>query len=240
MKILALDTSSVVATVAVMADEKLVGEYSLNHKMTHSQRLIPMIEELMTGCELKPKDIDIFATSLGPGSFTGLRIGAATIKAMAQALEKPVVGIPTLEALAYNLPYSGISVCPIIDAQKNLVYTAQYTWQGSSFFENQKQEVTEIEELLKRLGDLKERVIFLGDAVDKHRELIEAELKELAIILPAALRMPKASSVALLARERYRRGEVGEAAQLIPIYMRKSQAENQYEERLKAMGDGGK
>ncbi len=240
MKILALDTSSVVATVAVMEDDKLVGEYTLNHKMTHSQRLIPMIEELMKNCELKPKDIDIFATSLGPGSFTGLRIGAATIKAMAQALGRPVVGIPTLEALAYNLPFSGEAVCPIIDAQKNLVYTARYIWQGNGFVETHLQEVAEIDKLLERLGSLKERVIFLGDAIEKYRGLIEAELKQLAIIPPAAVRMPKASSVALLAWERSRRGEVEEASHLVPIYMRKSQAENQYEERLKAMGDGGK
>lgn len=240
MKILALDTSSVVATVAVLEDEKLVGEYTLNHKLTHSQKLIPMIEELMKSCELKPKDIDIFVVSLGPGSFTGLRIGAATIKAMAQALGKPVVGIPTLEALANNLLYSGELICPIIDAQKNLVYSAVYSWQHSEFVELHKQEVYEIEELIKHLQGLGKKIIFVGDAVEKHREEILSGLGEYAIIPPMAVRMPKAASIGLLALKKAKAGEIKGAGDLVPIYMRKSQAENQYEDKLRAMVDGGK
>ncbi|NLD50830.1 MAG: tRNA (adenosine(37)-N6)-threonylcarbamoyltransferase complex dimerization subunit type 1 TsaB, partial [Clostridiaceae bacterium] len=96
MKILALDTSTIAATVAVIEDEKLLGEFLLNHKKTHSQKLLPMIKEIMEELELKPEDVDVFAASTGPGSFTGLRIGVTTIKAMAYALDKPVVGVPTL------------------------------------------------------------------------------------------------------------------------------------------------
>ena len=240
MKILALDTSSVVATVAVLEDEKLVGEYTLNHKLTHSQKLIPMIEELMKNCEIKPKDIDIFAVSLGPGSFTGLRIGAATIKAMAQALGKPVVGIPTLEALANNIQYSGELICPIIDAQKNLVYSAVYSWGQSECVEENQQEVYEIEGLIKHLQGLSRKIIFVGDAVDKYRDDITSGLGDYAIIPPMAMRMPKAASVALLALKKAKAGEIKGAGDLVPIYMRKSQAENQYEEKLKAMVDGGK
>ena len=240
MKILALDTSSVVATVAVLDDEKLIGEYIINHKMTHSQRLMPMIEELLKNCEIMPDEIDVYAVSLGPGSFTGLRIGAATIKAMAQALAKPVVGIPTLEGLAYNLPFSGELICPLIDAQKNLVYSALYSWQGNRLIELMKQDVYEIETLLKILKHQNKRIIFLGDAIEKHISDIKESLGEWVVIPPVAVRMPRASSIAELAMEKAKRGELQAAGDIVPIYMRKSQAENQYEEKLKALGDGGK
>ena len=106
MKVLAVDTSSVVATCAVLDEEKVLGEYSLNQEMTHSEKIIPMIKELMDSINLKPKDIDVFAGAVGPGSFTGLRIGIATIKGLAHVFDKPVVGVSTLEALAYNIPFS--------------------------------------------------------------------------------------------------------------------------------------
>lgn len=240
MKILALDTSSITATVAVLEEERLVGEYILNHKLTHSQKLIPMMEELLKSCEIKPEDIDVFAVSLGPGSFTGLRIGTTTIKAMAQALSKPVVGISTLEGLAYNLPFSSEYICPMIDAQKNLVYSALYFWQDNKLQEAIVQEVFEIEKLLEELKQLGKKVIFIGDAVEKHKEGIIASLGEFAIFPPAYVRMPRASSIAALAVEKLKMGEEKDAADIIPIYMRKSQAENQYEERQRAIGDGGK
>lgn len=240
MRILALDTSSITATVAVLEEERLVGEYILNHKLTHSQKLIPMMEELLKSCELKPDDIDVFAVSLGPGSFTGLRIGTTTIKAMAQALSKPVVGISTLEGLAYNLPFCSEYICPMIDAQKNLVYSALYFWQNNKIEEAIKQEVFEIEGLVEELKQLDKRVIFIGDAVDKHKEFLIISLGEKAIFPPVPVRMPKASSIATLALEKIKMGEGKEAAEIIPIYMRKSQAENQYEERQRQMGDGGK
>jgi tRNA threonylcarbamoyladenosine biosynthesis protein TsaB len=238
MKILALDTSSITATVAVLEGEKLLGEYILNHKLTHSQKLIPMVEELLRSCELKPSDIDVFAVSLGPGSFTGLRIGATTIKAMAQALSKPVVGIPTLEGLAYNLPFSSEYICPMIDAQKNMVYSALYFWSGSKLQVAIPQEVFSIEKLLGELMQLGKRVIFIGDAVEKHKEALAASLGELAIFPPAFVRMPRAASVAALAAEKLKMGEAKAAGDILPIYMRKSQAESQYEERRRAKGRG--
>ncbi|SDJ93571.1 tRNA (adenosine(37)-N6)-threonylcarbamoyltransferase complex dimerization subunit type 1 TsaB [Natronincola ferrireducens] len=232
MKMLALDTSSIVATVAILDEDKLVGEYILNHKKTHSQKLMPMIEDILKSCELTPKDIDVFAVALGPGSFTGLRIGLATIKAMAQALEKPVIGVSTLEALTYNLPYAKELVCPILDAQRDLVYTGLYQWQQGEFIKVMEEEVVTIEALLENLKTRGEKVIFLGDALEKFRGVILQELKENAIIPPAIVRMPRASSVAELASRRRRAGNLQKASEVLPIYMRKSQAENQWEERM--------
>ena len=104
MKVLAVDTSSMVAAAAVLENDRLLGEYILNHKKTHSQKLMPMIERLMKDLELNPRDIDVYAASVGPGSFTGLRVVVTTIKSIAYAAEKPVVSVPTLDALAYNIP----------------------------------------------------------------------------------------------------------------------------------------
>ena len=128
MRVLAIDTSSNVATVAVMEDELLLGEYILNHKKTHSQKIMTMIEQILSELELNVQDIDIFAAAIGPGSFTGLRIGVATVKALAHATGKPVVSVGTLEALAYNVPYAEHIIVPIMDARRDNVFTASYIW----------------------------------------------------------------------------------------------------------------
>ena len=128
MRVLAIDTSSNVATVAVMEDELLLGEYILNHKKTHSQKIMTMIEQILSELELTVRDIDIFAAAIGPGSFTGLRIGVATVKALAHATGKPVVSVGTLEALAYNVPYAEHIIVPIMDARRDNVFTASYIW----------------------------------------------------------------------------------------------------------------
>ena len=129
MKVLAIDTSSVVATCAVLEDKKVLGEYSLNQDMTHSERLVPMIKEVMDSLKFKIKDIDLFASAIGPGSFTGLRIGVSTINSFAHVVDKPVIGVSTLEALAFNLPNNEI-VVPMIDARRNRVYTGIYKWKN--------------------------------------------------------------------------------------------------------------
>ena len=169
MKLLALDTSSMTATVALFDDNKLIGEYTLNHKRSHSQKLMPMIEEIIKSCDLTPKEIDAFAVSLGPGSFTGLRIGIATVTAMAQALDKMVVGVPTLEALAFNLFNSEGLVCPIIDAQRDLVYTGVYQWMDGNMMEVVKQQVLHIDELI---SILKEEDKYVEERHHKHITLL--------------------------------------------------------------------
>jgi tRNA threonylcarbamoyladenosine biosynthesis protein TsaB len=131
MRILAVDTSSNVASAAIVDDNKLVCECVLNNKLTHSQTLMPMIDEVFKKSELAPQDIDMFAVSSGPGSFTGLRIGVTTIKGLAHATDKPVCGVNTLEALAYNLPFCPYIIAPIMDARREQVYNAFYKWEDS-------------------------------------------------------------------------------------------------------------
>lgn len=233
MRLLALDTSSSVATVAVMEDEKLIVETIINYKKTHSEKLMPLIEEVLGHCDLKPKDIDLFAASLGPGSFTGLRIGITTIKAMAQALDKPVVGVSALEGLAYNLAFAKGLICPIIDAQRETVYTALYKWEKTGLEEVMEQRVMPVEELINHLHNIDETIIFIGDAVDKFRDQLQANLLEKSYFPSNNFIIPRASSIAELARKKALRKEIAQASEVIPIYMRKSQAENQYEERMK-------
>lgn len=230
MKILALDTSSVTATVALLDNDKLMGEYTLNHKKTHSQKLMPMIEELLNSCNVTPKEIDVFAVSLGPGSFTGLRIGIATITAMAQALDKMVVGVPTLEALAYNLFNSGGLICPIIDAQRDLVYTGLYQWIEGNMVEIMEQQVINIDGLINILKEKKEKIFFVGDALEKFNENLKDGLGEQFSVPPSKFLIPSASSVAEVAKIKIEKGIIGDIA---PIYMRKSEAEVQYEKRMK-------
>jgi len=230
MKLLALDTSSMTATVALLDDDKLIGEYTLNHKKSHSQKLIPMIDELIKSCDLTPKDIDVFAVSLGPGSFTGLRIGIATITAMAQALDKTVVGVPTLEALAFNLFNCEGLICPIIDAQRDSVYTGVYQCMDGNMVEVVEPQMIHIDDLISILKEEDEKVFFVGDALEKFYDILKERLREQFNVPPKRFLIPSASSVGEVARIKLKQGITSD---IIPIYMRKSAAEVQYDERMK-------
>ena len=230
MKLLALDTSSITATVALLDDDKLIGEYTLNHKKNHSQKLMPMIEELLNSCSTKPKEIDVFAVSLGPGSFTGLRIGIATMAAMAQALDKEVVGVSTLEALAYNLFNIKGLICPIIDAQRDLVYTALYRWIDGNMVEIMKQQVINIDGLIDILEGKSEKIFFIGDALEKFDRDLKAGLAQQFAVPPSKFLIPSAFSVAEVAKIKIKENITMD---IVPIYMRKSEAEVQYEKRMK-------
>ena len=164
MKILGIESSSLVASVAVVTDDVLTAEYTVNFKKTHSQTLLPMIDEIAGMLELDLHTIDAIAAAGGPGSFTGLRIGTATAKGLGLALKKPLIHIPTLEAMAYNLWGTDRLVCPIMDARRNQVYTGLY--HVSRELETVKEQCPmSVEELVSGLNDRMEPVIFLGDGV---------------------------------------------------------------------------
>ncbi|MFW5648615.1 MAG: tRNA (adenosine(37)-N6)-threonylcarbamoyltransferase complex dimerization subunit type 1 TsaB [Candidatus Alkaliphilus sp. MAG34] len=230
MKLLAIDTSSLTATTALLDGDKLIGEYTLNHKKNHSQKLMPMIKELLDSCDTKPKEIDVFAVSLGPGSFTGLRIGIATMAAMAQALDKIVVGVSTLETLAHSLFNIQGLTCPIIDAQRDLVYTALYQWIDGNMMEIMEQQVVSIDELINILKEKPEKIFFTGDALDKFNSNLRDSLGHRFAVPPPRFLIPSASSVAELAKIKI---EKGIKTNIVPIYMRKSEAEVQYEKRMR-------
>lgn len=232
MKVLAVDTSANVATAAVAEDNILLGEYILNHKKTHSQKIMVMIEELLSDLELSVRDIDLFAVANGPGSFTGLRIGVATMKALAHSVNKPIVGISSLAGMAYNLPYAEHIIVPVMDARKNRVYTASYIW-DEGFKELTQPEATTIEECVEGCGEFLD-TIFVGDGAVVHKEYIKEKLGEHAVFAPPAALMQRASSIAALAIEKAKKGEVSNYIELKPVYLRKSQAERELEEKEKA------
>ncbi|NTV89548.1 MAG: tRNA (adenosine(37)-N6)-threonylcarbamoyltransferase complex dimerization subunit type 1 TsaB [Clostridiales bacterium] len=226
MKVLAVDTSSTVAAVAVMEDGVLRGEYSLNNGLTHSQRLMPMVEELLSSLGLKPGDIDIYAASSGPGSFTGLRIGITTIKAMAYAGNKPVVSVPTLDALACGLPFFNGLVCPIMDARNRQVFTALYKPERISGYLG----IT-VEELVALILEKNMDVVFTGDAVSIHRKYLTEALGARCHFAPPALMLHRAAAVAQLAAELAAEGKTESCYDLEPFYLRKPQAEREYDKK---------
>ena len=239
MKILAFDTSTTVAAVAVCEDDKLLGEYILNHEKKHSEKLLPLTNALFKDLGLSPDEFDIYAASTGPGSFTGLRIGIATVKSMAYAAEKPVAGVPTLDVLSFNAAaYDGL-ICPMLDARNNQVYTALYKAEKgriSNITEYMGVEVGSIVEKVKELG---QRAVFVGEAAVMHRELISQALGEAAEFLPGNLNLPRASSVAHLAYLQWEEGKLQNCYDLVPFYLRKSQAERELERKKQEAQDLG-
>ena len=231
MRILAVDTSSSVAAVAVLDGSKLAGEYLLDHKKNHSQKFMPMIDEILKSLELKPADIDVFAAGIGPGSFTGLRIGVTTIKAMAVAAKKPVVSIPTLDSLAYNLYPFAEFVCPIMDARNNQVYTAVYKQDESGQTKLTEYLGIPVSELVELIKGKNIKAAFLGDAAPMHHDYLKKELGDNCSFAPAGLMTQKASSVAQLAMLRAAKGELESCFDMVPFYLRKSQAEREYDKK---------
>ena len=232
MKILAIDTSTNVASVAVVEEGRLLGEYTVNNKKkTHSQKLMVMVDTLLNDIETDISEIDVFAAAVGPGSFTGLRIGVATVKALAHACKKPVVGVSTLEALAYNVPFCEHIIVPVMDAGKNRVYAASYIWDEGFRVLGEPEAIT-IEECIESCGDLLDTV-FVGDGAIVHKEYIEKQLEERAFFAPANANEQRAASLACCAYEKYKNGEVLEYNELNPVYLKKSQAERELEERNK-------
>lgn len=231
MKILALDSSSNVASVAVMDGSTLIGEYSTNHKKTHSQTLMPMVEDLLQAVEMDVADIDLFAVSNGPGSFTGLRIGLATAKGLAHACEKPLLGVSTLEAMAYNLPHCAGLVVPILDARRDQVYTAVYAWRGGALHTHTAPCAVSITELLEILQQTGREAVFLGDGVARFGAQIQDTLGPLARFAPGSVALQRASSVAVAAYASYQQSGARTCYTVAPVYLRKSQAEREYEEK---------
>ena len=241
MKILGIDSSGLVATVAVVENGIMVGEYTTNYQKTHSQTLLPMLEELKRMIELDLNSVDAIAIAAGPGSFTGLRIGAATAKGLGLALKKPLVEIPTLEALAYNLWGSDSVICPIMDARRNQVYTGVYQFlyqKGEELSCTMEtlvpQSALDIHELLERLAAFERRVIFLGDGVKVYEKVIAQECEVPFSFAPAHLNAQRAGAVAALGEVYFAAGRSVSAAEHQPEYLRKSQAEREREERREA------
>ena len=234
MKILALDSSGLVASVAVMENDTLVAEYTMNYKKTHSQTLLPMLNEIKNNIQLDLNSIDAIAVAAGPGSFTGLRIGSATAKGLGLALDKPLIAVPTVDALAYNLYDTGEDtvVCPIMDARRNQVYTGIYKFQNHELVIVKEQDALSIHELLEVLNGIGKKVIFLGDGVPVFKETIRENCKVEYSFAPAHLNRQRAGAVGALAGIYFKQGKIQTAVEHQPDYLRVSQAERERAERL--------
>ena len=231
MKILGIDSSGLVATVAIQSDDILVGEYTIHNKKTHSQTLLPMIQDMLQMAEVPVEELDAIAVAAGPGSFTGLRIGAATAKGLGQALNIPLVAVPSLEGLAYNLAGADALVCPIMDARRNQAYYGIYDVSGELPVVVTEQDAAPIDTVLRKARETGREIIFVGDGVPVFANRI-AEEEGLAYRLGADnVRYQKASSVAALGRKLMEQGKGMPAERFVPIYLRLSQAERERMEK---------
>ncbi len=229
MKILAFDSTAITASVAVCENEKLIAQMTLNNGNTHSQTLLPMAEAIFKMLDIGADDIDLFASSEGPGSFTGVRIGAATVKGIAFGRGKTCIGVSTLEALAYNLrSFCGI-ICPVMNARRAQVYTAIFRSDGKALTRLCDDSALSCEELDKMLSEYGETVYLCGDGIEVATEEFKLTKYELA---PEELRYQSAYSVAQLALAKYNNGDRSSDAELVPTYLRLSQAERERLEKL--------
>ena len=240
MKILGIESSSLVASAAIVTDDILTAEYTVNFKKTHSQTLLPMIDEIVSMTETDLNEIDAIAVSGGPGSFTGLRIGSATAKGLGLALDKPLVGIPTVEALAYNLYDVNGLICPIMDARRKQVYTGIYRYEDHRLVTVKDQMAVGIEELLSMLNEMGETVTFLGDGVPVFKDIIADKLEVPFSFAPSHLSRQRAGAVGALGILYYKEGRTETAAEHKPDYLRVSQAERERAQRLKKESEGEK
>lgn len=245
MRVLAIDSSGLTATVAVVEETQTVAEYTINYKKTHSQTLLPMIDEVVKMTELDLGTIDAIAVAGGPGSFTGLRIGSATAKGLGLALNKPLIHVPTVDGLAYNVFGCEDIICPIMDARRNQVYTGIYTFskkagekEGTNLVEPvfqviKMQMAVSIEELAERLNRYRRPVVFLGDGVPVYENVLAEKLTVPYSFAPAYMNRQRAAVVGTLAIQYYKSGKFETAEEHRPDYLRVSQAERERAQREK-------
>lgn len=236
MKLIALDSSGLVASAAVLSDNELLAEYTVNYKKTHSQTLLPMLDEISNMINLDLGEVDAVAIAAGPGSFTGLRIGSATAKGLGLALGIPIIEVPTLAGLAYNLFDAKGLIVPCMDARRKQVYNGIYRFEDHKLVTVKEQRPIAAAELIEELCAMepeltKDGVIFLGDGVP----VIEEETERLTVpytYAPAHVGRQRAASVGALALVLYAEGKYVKAEEHAPIYLRKSQAEQERERRM--------
>lgn len=216
MRVLGVDTSTKVLSVAIIEDRDIIANLSCTLEKGHSSGLVPMIEEILKTSSLSLNQIDGFAVGVGPGSFTGLRVGVTTMKTLAFAVDKPIKGISSLDTIAYN--GAGISslICPIVDAKRNQVYSALYRWEGKVLKRLSNYLLTPVGKLLKKI---KGEVLFLGDAIELYKEEIIKLKKDAAKFAPKISWFPQASRIAFLGLEAFKRSRRDDPYTLVPMYL---------------------
>lgn len=227
MLIFSIDTCSMSSSASVLGDERMIAQFSVNHKKTHSERIMPQIGNMLEAADISIDDIDAFAAAVGPGSFTGVRIGVATAKALAQARNKPCIAVSALEALATGVvTFDGI-ISPILDARRNQVYNALFECDGKELKRLTSDRALPLEELIAELKSTDKNIIFTGDGVPVFKDLIKEALGDKAFFAPLPLMFNQAANVALVAQEKLKKGETVTYEKLVPEYVRLSQAEQE-------------
>lgn len=230
MSILAIDTATQVSSVAVLKEGRLLAELTMQGKLTHSETLLPHIEQVLKMAAVAKEELTGIAVSNGPGSFTGLRIGLAAAKAMSYVLGIPLVGVSTLQALAYQLPAPGVRVMCLLDAQKGNAYVESYRWENNSLQVVDSVQVAKITDIVAACANMNEQVILLGDAVQK-KVAGKLELPANVSVAPPHIVMPRAACVAMLGQAKLLAGETDNVMDLEPVYIRRSEAEVLWEKR---------
>jgi tRNA threonylcarbamoyladenosine biosynthesis protein TsaB len=224
LPILAVDTATLVSSVAIATSDTLVAELTIQTRKTHSERLMPHIASLLEMAEVDQANLKAIAVSIGPGSFTGLRIGLATAKALTYALNIPLIGVPTLAALAFSCPVPGVILAPMLDAQKGNVYLGLYEWRENNVFEIKPPQVVSFAQAQDELAKMEKPFLMLGEAAVMHKA-------DIAQPVPPHVVMPRAGSVAVMAQIMYAEGIQHDIATLEPLYIRRSEAEELWERR---------
>jgi tRNA threonylcarbamoyladenosine biosynthesis protein TsaB len=228
MKVLGIDTSTSCGSVGLIDDGDVIMDYLLNVSVTHSERLLGAIEFVLKKTQCDIENIDGWAISLGPGSFTGLRIGVSTLKGLAFATGKPVAGVSTLDVLASQITTTPYLICPILDARKQEVYAAFYRFfEGNTLKRISSYQAIRPEDLVK---NIKGETIFLGDGVKTYKDLLRDSLSSLAIFPTACLHFSHGSMVAKLGLELLQKGEFINLSTFTPLYVRSSEAEIKWQE----------
>ncbi len=247
MMLLAMETSALTGSLALVEaflqgdgqspDLKVIAESTVNLPSTHSERLMPSLNRLLQDASLTIRDVQGIALALGPGSFTGLRIGVSTVKGLAYALKVPVVGVSSLDALAQNLRFSSLQVCPVLDARKKEVYAALFRGDGEGHLEKMgKDRVLPPEDLALQIV---EKTLFLGNGLETYGELFRRKLGPKAILAPPEFSLPRAVNVARLSLEEFQKGRTLDVFSFAPAYLRRSEAEIHYDKKERTQEEAG-
>jgi len=234
MLILALDSSTQTGAVSLCQGERIIAEYNLNLKMTHSQRLMPQVVRVMEETQMELNELDGIAVGIGPGSFTGIRIGVATAKSLAQVLEIPIVSVSTLEVLANSLVHTDKYICPVIDARRERVYTGVYKEKMDGLKQQVLSErMISVTDLVQKIGqDFNEDVIFIGEAIDKYGAIIKSELGKQARFVTSTYNIPRGGILGRIGANKLKNDEGDDLFKVNPNYLKRSQAEIDWERRL--------
>ena len=247
MKILAIDTSGLVASVAILEDDLLLGEYTTNHKQTHTETLMPMLQNLIDTLKMEIGSLDAIAIAKGPGSFTGLRIGSATAKGLALALDIPIIPVKTVDAMAFHFYGTDKLVCPLMDARRSQVYTGLYefkpafnqdsTQQNYELCPKMEQCAISIEDLIHIVNQEKREVIFLGDGVPVYQKQLQESLQIAYSFAPANCNRQRAALIGVAGLQAFSKGESVYSDDFEPEYLRLSQAERELQEKMEKTDD---